>query len=210
VFAAAAMAAVAVLVGVGGLALAQEDDPPAEADDRACVDVVVNNEAIPCELPLEKQQRQIEAAKQRVQGRPRPSREELDRIARWLDAATPDSGIPMIGIHEGGSRLPSSDDYFVSNSWADNVGDQWIQVYAGHLASNPRQGFVWILRNPGDPDGGVIEQVARMGPGQFIEIAPDLGNMRIEAAANPALTLVAASGARFLLEVTTGMLEPAE
>ena len=74
------------------------------------------------------------------------------------------------------------------NYWVGHVRDQWVSVYAGTQDADPTQGGVVVVPN-GSP------------PGDFLPTPVAAGSVKIVSAQGTALTLLAADGTTFVLDV---------
>ena len=108
----------------------------------------------------------------------------------------PDQARPR-GIIEEVQGPFSSQEITVENAWQEQVNGQWVQVYAGALASDPAQGVVIVLAQT---SAGIT--------GSRHPTPVKAGAVRLVRADGLRLTLVAASGATSYFDAAARQFVP--
>lgn len=131
---------------------------------------------------LEQKLRQMEYIQEQQQaGAESPAAKNPDPCA-FLPKAELQSAAPRTAGITGELAAPlSPDDFTLSNAWQDQIGENWVQVFAGALTADPQQGTLWL---------DVVDTA------DFVQIdAPQPGGaLTITAAQGPLLTLSDAAG----------------
>lgn len=135
--------------------------------------------------------------------------EAAARAAPQADAAAKPSGLRPAGptpapdlarprgIVEEVQGPFSSQEITVENAWQEQVNGQWVQVYAGALASDPAQGVVIVLA-----------QTSEGMTGSRHPTPVKAGAVRLVSADGLRLTLVAASGATIYFDAAARQFVP--
>jgi len=135
--------------------------------------------------------------------------EAAARAAPQADAAAKPSGLRPAGptpapdlarprgIVEEVQGPFSSQEITVENAWQEQVNGQWVQVYAGALASDPAQGVVIVLA-----------QTSEGMSGSRHPTPVKAGAVRLVSADGLRLTLVAASGATIYFDAAARQFVP--
>jgi hypothetical protein len=131
---------------------------------------------------LEQKLSQMEYIQEQQQaGAESPAVKNPDPCA-FLPKAELQSAAPRTAGITGELAAPlSPDDFTLSNAWQDQIGENWVQVFAGALTADPQQGTLWL---------DVVDTA------DFVQInAPQPGGaLTITAAQGPLLTLSDAAG----------------
>lgn len=144
------------------------------------------------QLPPEKlaQLRAIEQERSDAEAAPRPAK----NLAVTMAAPEPEPAWLTGIIQSGQAPLPASS-FTIENQWHDIVGGEHVNIYAGSYRTDPSQG-VLVLQTT------ALDLASRSSPGGVYETPMKAGSLRIVAATRSALTLEAASGARFSFDVS--------
>jgi hypothetical protein len=173
-FAALSLVPIALLVGGVALAVASTASPAAPQKD-----------------PQEYQPRPAYAP-----AAPSTSHVSMPRPTLPAPISPPARGI----IQSGQAPFPASSYTFV-NQWQAQVGQQWVQVYAGMLTADPSQGVVVVRRSTLDWSASEPPQVLR---------APlRSGALQITGAGGTRLSLQSSQGIRYTLDAAGGTLSQA-
>ncbi len=103
------------------------------------------------------------------------------------------------GIFEGGEGMFHSQEAVIQNHWQAQVGNQYIQVFAGVSGTDSSQGVVYVVTTSEDR---MMTEITRY------ETAEGLGMVRVEAEMNDfKLLLSSESGETFLFDVLSRSFE---
>jgi hypothetical protein len=100
-------------------------------------------------------------------------------------APAPGSG-PVHGIVENSQAPFPAGSYRIENQWQELIDGQWVQVYAGSLYADPREGVILVVVSSADWSSSTLAVTYKAGT---------VGALKIVAAKGTTLSIQSSGGA---------------